>query len=170
MKGETEPLGVTMGLDLGEVINRMDEEFICIGSGEILEGIKTFNLEEIRAYIVRKNDLNTVKNIFKKWTKQKSSLEMKKEVTLKAFLGTKDKKSLIVNFENGDTLISLILDDKEVRVRFIGKNLKFIKGFIPNQKQVLQGIPVYVHGLALLKDPQKWEIQGRALMTVEKMI
>ena len=170
LEGEAEPLGVTMVLDLGEVINRMEKEFICIGSGEILKGIKTFKLEEIRGYIVRRDDLKTVRSIFNKWIKPKSTLETEKEVTLKGLLETKDKTSPLIHKEVSDTIISILLEEGEVQVRFIEKNLQFIKGFDLAEIDEHRGIEIYIHGLAILTESRKWEIQGRALLTVKEVI
>ncbi|MHA1650786.1 MAG: hypothetical protein ACTSYB_11375 [Candidatus Helarchaeota archaeon] len=55
---------MTASLNLGTVINRLDKEWICIGSGEKLGTEDTFKVEEIRCYIVQKGDLQTVREIY----------------------------------------------------------------------------------------------------------
>lgn len=164
LEGKIIPLSVTMSLDIGEVINRLDKEYICIGSGEFLAEKESYNCEEIRAYIARKDDLATVRNIFKIWS-EKSSLEDGKEVTIKGILKSNTKSSPIVWNENGDILFSIMSKREEVLVRFIEKNLKFIKGIDIKEPEKLRGVKVYINGLALKKS-QKWEIQGRTLLKI----
>lgn len=66
LENKTVPLGVTMALNLGDIINRLEKEYICIGSGETLGGKQTFKVEEIRATIVRRDDLATIRTFFQK--------------------------------------------------------------------------------------------------------
>ncbi|MFX1449590.1 MAG: hypothetical protein ACFFCM_02035 [Promethearchaeota archaeon] len=165
--GETEPLGVTMGLQLGDIINRMDKEYICIGSGEMLGGIENFKVEEIRAYIVERENLNTVRNIFKNWVKSKSTLQINKEVTLKGFIKANPGEEPIFQDENNDTIISFRVFGVKFRflIRFIKKNLRFIKGLNLLDVGSFEGVPIYIHGLAFIKDYQTWEILARSLIT-----
>ncbi|NVM53534.1 MAG: hypothetical protein HWN66_07495 [Candidatus Helarchaeota archaeon] len=164
LEGKTTPLGVTMTLDLGTVINRMDKELICIGSGEVLGGKQTFKIEEIRALIVRRGDLKTVRSIFENWVQPKNPLEDGKEMAIQGVLGTKDEATPIVRTENGDTLISVIHDDTVIPVRFIKDAFAHIVGVNLEQEATLRGTEVYIYGLALLTEDQNWEIQGRALL------
>ncbi len=158
--GETEPLGVTMSLDLGDVINRMDKEYICIGSGEILGDIKNHKLEEIRAYIVRKDDLNTVRKILQKFYKEKSTFKPGMEITLK---GSIDNKKV----RNGDILFKFYSTFKgsKVRIRINNKNLKFVKGLDIEKRESYEGRSVFVHGPLIFKDWANLELQARALIT-----
>jgi len=167
LKGETKPLGVTMSLDLGTVINRMEQELICIGSGEIFGGTRTYDSEEIRAYIVRENDLETVKTILKKWAQKQPILKDKEEITLKGLIGTKKHESLLHQYENGDISISVLSKEEEIWVKFIKKNIKYIRGLNFNRPKDMEGISVYLHGLALFTESKGWEIQGRVMITVE---
>jgi len=161
LENKTKPLGVTMALNLGDVINRSDKEYICIGSGETLGGKKTFKVEEIRATIVRNDDLATVRAIFQKMLQLK--LKDGKDIVIKGVL-SKDKTS--PNGEKtGDHAIILMKETKTiVQPRFNKENLKFIRDIAPSK---VADTEVYAFGLALQTKSKQWELLGRALLPVE---
>ena len=165
LEGKNEPKGVTATLELGEVIWAYGD-FICIGSGEILGGNQTYQIGETQMRIIRKGDLNSVRNIFEKWTQQSNVLESAKELVIKGTLGASDETIPIIRSEKNDTLISVIYNNTNVQVRFHQENLKFVQGMDLQQGDALRGVEVYVCGLAVKKDSD-WEILGRSLISVK---
>jgi hypothetical protein len=162
LENKTKPLGVTMALDLGDVINRLGKEYICIGSGEPLDGKKTFKVEEIRATIVRQADLATVRVLFQKMLQPK--LKNGKDIVIKGVLSTQDKSSPKVE-ETGDHASILLKETNMiVRPRFNKENLKFIRDIAPSK---VADTEVYAFGLALQTKSKQWELLGRALLPVE---
>ncbi len=157
-------LGVTAAFDLGTVINRLNREWICIGSGERLGGKETFKIEEIRCSIVRENDFKTVRMLFEKWFQREKTPEPGKEMVLKGILDSKDKGAPIIQKRNGDTLISVLSNNTVIHVRFLEINLKYTQQIDMQQEDNLRGTEVYVLGLVLQTPSQEWEIQGRAIL------
>ncbi len=162
LENKTAPLGVTMALNLGDVINRSGKEYICIGSGETLGGKKTFKVEEIRATIVRSDDLATVRVLFQKMLQTK--LKNGKDIVIKGVLSTQDKTS--PNAEKSGAHASILLKETKtiVKPRFNKENLKFIRDIAPSK---VADPEVYAFGLALQTKSKEWELLGRALLPVE---
>jgi hypothetical protein len=165
LENKTKPLGVTMALDLGDVINRLDTEYICIGSGEILGGKKTFKVEEIRASIVRSADLATIRVSFQKMLQSK--LKKGKDIVIKGVLGTLDKAAPISEKVGDQVIVSLTHNNQIVKLRFTKENLKFIRDIEISTPSSGAGTEVYAFGLALQTKSKQWELLGRALLPVE---
>lgn len=163
LENKKEPLGVTMALELGDVINRSGKEYICIGSGEILGGKKTFKVEEIRATVVRSNDLANVRVIFQKMLQTK--LKNGKDIVIKGVLSTQDKTS--PNAEKSGEHATILMKETKtiVKPRFNQENLKFIRDIAPSK---VADTEVYAFGLVLETKSKEWELLGRALLPVEK--
>lgn len=162
LENKKEPLGVTMALNLGDVINRSGKDYICIGSGETLGGKKTFKVEEIRATIVRQGDLVAVRVLFQKMLQTK--LKNGKDIVIKGVLSTQDKSSPKAE-ETGDHVVILMKETKTiVKPRFDKENLKFIRDIAPSK---VADTEVYAFGLALETKSKQWELLGRALLPVE---
>jgi hypothetical protein len=164
LEGDSPPIRATATFDLGTVINRLSRDWVIIGSGEILGAKEIFKGEEIRCLVVRRDDLATVRKVFKDWLQKDSKLEPEKEMVLKGILETKDASSPVINNENDETLISILVDDIALQARFTKENLKFIQGIDINQPASLRGIEIYVLGHLIQNASQQWEILGRALL------
>ena len=165
LENKTKPLGVTMALDLGDVINRLEKEYICIGSGETLGGKETFKVEEIRATIVRSADLATIRALFQKMAQPK--LKKGKDIVIKGVLGTQDKTAPVVEMVGDHLIISLLYHDQIVKLRFFRKNLKFIRELEILTPSSVAGTEVYAFGLVLQTKSKQWELVGRTLLPVE---
>ena len=165
LENKTVPLGVTMALNLGDIINRLEKEYICIGSGETLGGKQTFKVEEIRATIVRRDDLATIRTFFQKMLQPK--LKKGKELVIKGVLSTPDKTAPIIEKVGDHAIISLMHNEQIVKLRFTKENLKFIRDIEILTPASVAGTEVYVFGLALQTKSKQWELLGRALLPVE---
>ena len=168
LEEKSDPIGTTAVFDLGTVISRLSRDWVVIGSGEKLGDKDTYKIEEIRCIVLRRDDLNAVREVFKKWSQKGEKLESGKEIVIEGLLDTKDSTLPIIQKEGDDTLISVIYKEISIQARFAEENLKFIKGIDLEQDAALRGTEVYVCGLVIQTESNQWEILGRSLLPVKE--
>lgn len=158
---------VTRSLNLGDVINWLGKEYICIGSGEII-GEKDYNLQEIRADLVEKMNIDKLRTIYGKLVRKN---EIPKPNNDAIWIGRTatiyrpedeeiDVPSVIFYLKISDGFNSI-----NIPARFTELNQKYIYGLDFEKPRTIINKNMYIFGY--VEDKEEIEIIGRAILPVE---
>ncbi|TFF89299.1 MAG: hypothetical protein EU549_01095 [Promethearchaeota archaeon] len=161
-------VAVTRKLEIGDIIEWIGKQYICIGSGDLL-GKSNFNLQEIRAILLERMNINEVREVYKRLLR-KEKIPIPDQEGL--WIG---KINSIYRPEGNNVDEDLIIfylkfEDKEnhkvvsIPAQFDHRNVKWIIGLDFDNPQSIINREVYILGYLSEKDGK---IAGRAIMPVE---
>ena len=157
----------TRSLNLGDIINWLGKEYICIGSGEIF-GEKDYNLQEIRANLVERMNIDELRKIFGKLVRKNEIPKLSNDAIWIGRINTIyrpedeeiDVPSVIFYLKISDGINSI-----NIPARFTELNKKYIYGLDFEKPRTIINKNMYIFGY--VEGKKEIEIIGRAILPIE---
>ncbi|MBD3227462.1 MAG: hypothetical protein GF329_04665 [Candidatus Lokiarchaeota archaeon] len=158
---------VTRNLEVGDVIEWLGKEYICIGSGDLV-GKSDFNLQEIRARLLEKMNIAKVREVYQKILKtDKIPLSEEEGLWIGKITSIYRPEDSIIDEDL--IIFYLQFEDKKNKkkvllpAQFDHRNMKFIIGLDFDDPASLINREVYILGFY----SENGTITGRAIIPIE---